>query len=61
MKTALYYIITGNAHGQIIVFESYEAAKAWSKTATRWSEEEIAQNIRTASANGKNFYSIFPA
>lgn len=61
MKNELYYIVTGNAHGQIIVFETYEAAKAWSEAATRWSAEEIAQNIKTAPADTRGFYSIFPA
>lgn len=61
MKTALYYIETGNAHGQIIIFKSYEAAKTWSESATRWTPEEITQQIKTAPADNRGFYSIFPA
>ena len=61
VKTALYYIVTGNAAGQVLIFESYEAAEAWSKAATRWTPEEIAQNIKSAPAGARGFYSIFPA
>lgn len=59
MKTALYYIVTGNAYGQILIFESYEAATNWSEAATRWSAEEIAQNIKTATADNRGFIAFF--
>jgi len=58
-KTALYCIFTGNDYGQILIFESYEAAETWSKSATRWTPEEIQKNIKIANSDNRGFYTAF--
>lgn len=54
----MYYILTENRHNQILLFDSYEDAFNWCKTATRWTDAEIKANIKTASKMGSH-YSIF--
>ena len=54
----MYYILTGNRHNQILLFDSFEDAFSWCKSATRWTDAEIKANIKTASKMGA-CYSIF--
>lgn len=57
----LVYILTGNRHGQVLIFENYDSAANWCRSATRWTEEEIADNIKTIEkSTGREFCSIFP-
>lgn len=53
-----YYILTENRHNQILLFDSFEDAFNWCKSATRWTDAEIKANIKTASKMGSH-YSIF--
>lgn len=55
----LYYIVTGNRFGQILIFTSRETAEEWAKKATRWSPEKIAHNIREGYKDAREFYNIF--
>lgn len=41
-----YYIYTQNRFNQILIFENYNDAVNWCKSATRWSDEEIKENIK---------------
>ena len=53
-----YYILTENRYNQILLFDSFEDAFNWCKSATRWTDAEIKANIKTASKMG-SYYSIF--
>lgn len=53
-----YYILTENRHNQILLFDSFDDAFNWCKSATRWTDAEINANIKTASKTGLH-YSIF--
>ena len=53
-----YYILTENRHNQILLFDSFEDAFNWCKSATRWTDAEIKANIKTAPKMGSH-YSIF--
>ena len=52
-----YYIYTENRFNQILIFDSYEDAFSWCKSATRWTDEEIRKNIKRPIKTGKNKYS----
>lgn len=52
-----YYIYTENRFNQILIFDSYEDAFDWCKSATRWTDEEIRKNIKRPIKTGKNKYS----
>ena len=56
----VYYILTGNRHNQILLFDSFEDAFNWCKSATRWTDEEIKANIKEPRPvyNGASFLSI---
>lgn len=60
MNNQLYYLNTKNKHGQILVFTSYKAAEDWCRSATRWSEERIKEEIKEAITYNASEYSIFP-
>lgn len=60
MNNKIYYLNTKNRHGQILVFTSYEAAADWCRSATRWSEERIKEEIKEAITFDTKYYSIFP-
>lgn len=47
--TTKYYIYTNNRFDQILIFNNYNDAFNWCKSATRWSDEEIKENIKTES------------
>ena len=53
-----YYILTENRHNQILLFDSFDDAFNWCKSATRWTDAEIKANIKTAQKMGSH-YSIF--
>lgn len=57
---SLFYVNTGNRHGQTLVFETAEAAKNWLKAVTSWSDEQIAENIHEAKKGAAGFFSIWP-
>ena len=54
----MYYIYTKNRFNQVLIFESYEDAINRCRLATRWTDAEIKENIKTASKIGSH-YSIF--
>lgn len=60
MNNKIYYLNTKNEYGQILVFTSYKAAADWCRSATRWSEERIKEEIKEANAYNTKHYSIFP-
>lgn len=43
----MYYIFTGNRFNQVLIFDNYKSAFDWAKAATRWTDSEIAENIKT--------------
>lgn len=53
-----YYIFTGNRFNQVLIFDTYEQAYNWCKSATRWSDAEIKNEIKTPK-QGHDFCSIF--
>jgi len=55
----LYYITAGNEHGQVLVFASKISAILWCRSATRWTEKEILDNIHETRKNPNGFYSVF--
>lgn len=56
----LYMIKTENEYNQLLIFTSKKEAVAWAKRATRWSDAEIEQNIRTLNKNWHGCFDIFP-
>ena len=52
-----YYIYTQNRFNQVLIFETYDDAVRWCQSATRWTEKEIKNNIKTPVKQG-DFYSI---
>lgn len=56
----LYMIKTENEYNQLLIFTSKKEAVAWAKSATRWSDAEIEQNIRTLNKNWHGCFDIFP-
>jgi len=57
-RERLYYVTTGNRHGQVLIFTSWEDAYSWLKSATSLPENEIKAAIKEA-AYMQNFYSVF--
>lgn len=57
-KKKLFYVQTGNRHGQILIFTSQEDAYNWLKSATILTEEEINEAIKEA-IYMQNYYSVF--
>ena len=57
----MFYVYTQNKFNQILIFNTYEDARQWLKSATRLTDEEIAQAIKTPrpAYNGANYCSIF--
>lgn len=53
----MYYIYTKNRFNQVLIFESYEDAINWCRLATRWTDEEIKENIKEP-MQGVGFVSI---
>ena len=56
----MYYIYTENRFNQILIFNSYEDAFNWCKSATHWTDEEAKANIKQPrpAYNGASFSSI---
>lgn len=54
-----YYIFTGNAHNQILIFESKKDAISWCKSATNWSDETIEKSIKQPINLKDNIYAVF--
>ena len=56
----MYYIYTENRFNQILIFNSYEDAFNWCKSATHWTDKEIKANIKEPKPayNGASFLSI---
>ena len=61
MKTLnIYMIYTENKHNQILVFENYNDAVSWCKSATSWNDKEIKENIKQPYRHTKTkYYNIF--
>lgn len=43
----MFIVYTGNRFNQILIFESYKGAADWLRKATRLTEAQIAQAIKT--------------
>ena len=57
----IYYIKTGNEYGQILIFENKSTAKTWATFATRWTEDEIAENIHEIEQDEeRGFFPLLP-
>ena len=57
----LYYIETGNRFSQVLIFTSKATAKKWAESATRWTAEEIADNIHEIKQDEeRGFFPLFP-
>jgi hypothetical protein len=56
----MYYIYTENRFNQVLIFNTYEEAFNWCKSATRWTDDEIKANIKKPRPvyNGATFFSI---
>ena len=52
----MYYIYTGNRFNQILIFENYEDAFTWCKSATRWTDDEIRKAIKQPKKQGNYSY-----
>ena len=46
MNTIFYAVETENQYDQILMFDTHKEAVSWCKSATRWSDDEIAKNIK---------------
>lgn len=55
----LFYIDTKNGLGQVLVFGSYHDAVEWCKTATKWDDQQITQNIRETLNTKQPFVSLY--
>lgn len=57
----MFYVYTQNRFNQILIFNTYEDARQWLKTCTRFTDAEIARAIKTPrrAYNGANYYQIF--
>lgn len=55
----LYIIETNNKYNQVLVFTSKTKAIKWSKSATRWSDEQIKKNVQKVSRSWQGFFSIY--
>lgn len=56
----MYYINTHNKFYQVLIFITKEAARQWAKAATRWTDEQIEENIKEAASDARGYFSIFP-
>lgn len=48
----MYYVYTGNRFNQILIFDTYDAAAAWLRLATRLSEDQIRDAVKTPVRTG---------
>lgn len=57
----MFYVYTQNRFNQILIFNTYEDARQWLKTCTRFTDAEIAQAIKTPrpAYDGATFCEIF--
>lgn len=57
----MFALYTHNRFNQVMLFKTYEEARHWCLTATRWTEQEIKTNIKsvTKSSSGSGHYNIF--
>lgn len=55
----MYFLETTNRFNQILVFKSKRKAIKWCKLATRWTDEQILENIHKMHKSGLH-YDIFP-
>lgn len=46
MNTIFYAVETENQYDQILMFDTHKEAVSWCKSATRWSDDEIAKHIK---------------
>ena len=54
----MYFLETTNRFNQILVFKSKRKAIKWCKLATRWTDEQILENIHKMHKSGLH-YDIF--
>lgn len=45
----MFVVYTGNRFNQIMIFDSYNGAAEWLRRATRFTEAQVAQAIKTPS------------
>lgn len=58
MKT-LYYVNTKNRFNQVLIFESFDEAFNWCKSATTWSLEKIKENIIITEKTDNGYFNVF--
>lgn len=52
----MFIVYTGNRFNQILIFPTWNKAAAWLRSATRYTETEIARAIKTTLWNGYSDY-----
>ena len=57
-KNPMFCIFTENRFNQVLIFPTWEAAANWARSATTWSEDEIAMRIRVTHWNGSDYLSV---
>jgi hypothetical protein len=57
----LYYVETGNEHGQILVFSSRRRAENWLIVATDWKPDKIKSAVHRIEPDWSGKCSIFPS
>jgi len=57
-ENPMFCIFTGNRFNQVLIFPSWEAAAKWARSATTWSEDQIAARIRVPHWNGGEYISV---
>lgn len=57
----MFALYTHNRFNQVMLFKTYEEVHHWCLTATRWTEKEIKNNIKSVikSSSGSGHYNIF--
>lgn len=53
----MYYVYTGNRFNQILIFDTFEDAFEWCRSATRWTDEEIKKAIKEPKKQEQGNYS----
>jgi hypothetical protein len=59
MNNSLFIVYTGNRFNQILIFPTYDAAANWIRHATRFTEEQITNAIKTPFDTKEGYLSVF--
>lgn len=57
-ENPMFCIFTGNRFNQVLIFPSWEAAANWARSATTWTEKQIAARICVPHWNGGEYLSV---